>query len=79
MKEITVTFRIDPEQEAAIKKISGDSGHSVEAIFDTMMLAGSKHDIDNKIRLWTIMSENTKRKETEVSDEHAKSCTEVQR
>ena len=63
MKEIKVTLRITPEQEAAIKEIAEDFGkdYTVEGIFETMMQHGSTHDINDKIKFWRFMLANGKK------------------
>jgi hypothetical protein len=71
MKEYVVTYRLTPEQEAAVQEIfdalnkTALSLHirngSVEERFDFMMTLGSTHDINSKIEFWRVMIENGKR------------------
>ena len=62
IKKITVTYTLYENEIEAVKKLAKQNGYTLKQQFQFMMTAGSKWDIEKKIKRFQEMSENEKKK-----------------
>jgi len=74
LKAYTVTYYLDPDQEAALQKFAEDDGKLPEYEFDMIMTAGSRWDIDKKLKDWEVITEITNRNKLKNALGNRDSC-----